>query len=146
MLLYSCALAGSLNEADKTIIFKLGSIGQLENDIFDLYKDYHEGIKTLVTTETNIAILRKTYSGLVDEIFGLVRATNYPGKNKQAFLRILGLVLCRGYVCLNFLEKNEKKTNNIFSVEAYQKKDLVCDMETPGNFLRLLHYAAKIHY
>ena len=146
MLLYSCALAGNLSEADKTIIFKLGSIGQLENDIFDVYKDYHEGIKTLVTTETNISNLREIYSGLVEEIFELVRATNYPDKNKQAFLRILALVLCRGYVCLDYLEKNKKSTNNIFSVEAYEKKDLICDMEMPANFLRLLHYAANMRY
>jgi len=146
MLLYSCALAGNLSEADKTIIFKLGSIGQLENDIFDVYKDCHEGIKTLVTTETNISNLREIYSGLVEEIFELVRATNYPDKNKQAFLRILALVLCRGYVCLDYLEKNKKSTNNIFSVEAYEKKDLICDMEMPANFLRLLHYAANMRY
>ena len=146
MLLYSCALAGNLSEADKTIIFKLGSIGQLENDIFDVYKDYHEGIKTLVTTEINISNLREIYSGLVEEIFELVRATNYPDKNKQAFLRILALVLCRGYVCLDYLEKNKKSTNNIFSVEAYEKKDLICDMEMPANFLRLLHYAANMRY
>jgi hypothetical protein len=146
MLLYSCALSGSLSEADKTIIFKLGSLGQLENDIFDVYKDYHEGIKTLVTTETRISNLRKIYSGLVEEIFDMVAETNYPDKNKHDFMRILALVLCRGYVCLDYLEKNEQSTNNIFSVETYQKKDVVCDMETPGNFLRLLHYAAKIHY
>ena len=146
MLLYSCALAGSLSQADKTIIFKLGSIGQLENDIFDVYKDYHEGIKTLVTTETNISKLRKNYNGLVEEIFGLVRATNYPGKNKRNFLRILALVLCRGYVCMDYLEKNEKSTNNIFTVEAYEKKNLICDMEKFSNFLKLLHYAAKMRY
>ena len=146
MLLYSCALSGSLSEADKTIIFKLGSLGQLENDIFDVYKDYHEGIKTLVTTETNISKLRKNYNGLVEEIFGLVRATNYPDKNKRNFLRILALVLCRGYVCMDYLEKNEKSTNNIFTVEAYEKKDLICDMEKFSNFLKLLHYAAKMRY
>ena len=146
MLLYSCALSGSLSEADKTIIFKLGSLGQLENDIFDVYKDYHEGIKTLVTTETRISNLRKIYSGLVEEIFDLVEETNYPYKNKHNFLRIVALVLCRGYVCLDYLEKKEKSTNNIFTVQAYQKKDLICDMETPANFLRLLHYASKMRY
>ena len=100
----------------------------------------------MVTTENKISNLREIYSGLVDEIFELVRGTNYPGKNKQAFLRILALVLCRGYVCLDYLEKIEKSTNNIFSVEAYEKKDLICDMESPVNFLRLLHYAAKMRY
>ena len=146
MLLYSCALTENLSEADKTIIFKLGGLGQLENDIFDVYKDYHEGIKTMVTTENKISNLREVYTGLVDEIFGLVYATNYPTKNKQNFLRILSLVLCRGYVCLDYLEKNEHSTNYIFSVEAYEKRDLICDMEKPSNFLKLLHYASKMRY
>ena len=146
MLLYSCALDGNLSETDKDIIYKLGSIGQLENDMFDVYKDFHEGIKTLVTTETNIGKLRKLYNQLIAEIFNLVDETTYPAKNKHAFLRILALVLCRGSVCLDYLEKNEKKSDNVFSIKDYQKKDLICNMEHPYHFFKLLHYTSKMQY
>lgn len=146
MLLYSCALSENLSVAEKKIIFKLGSIGQLENDIFDVYKDFREGIKTLVTEETKISNLRETYSGLIAEIFQLVRETSHSQQNQQKFLRILTLVLCRGYVCLDFYKKTEKLTNGVFKVSAYSKKDLICDMERPSSVFRLLHYAAKMQY
>ncbi|MEI6752173.1 MAG: class 1 isoprenoid biosynthesis enzyme [Paludibacter sp.] len=146
MMLYSCALSQNLSEADKKIIFKLGSIGQLENDIFDVFKDFKEGIKTLATEETKINNLRETYSALIAEIFQLVRETSHSQKNQQKFLRILALVLCRGYVCLEYLERNEKKTGNTFIISAYSKKDLTCDMEKPSSVFRLLHYAAKMQY
>ena len=146
MLLYSSALSENLNDTDKQIIFKLGGIGQLENDIFDVYKDYQEGIKTLVTIETKISNLRKTYSDLIAEVFQLVKDSDHPLKNQQQFLRILALVLSRGYVCLDYLEKNEKKTGNLFCVSSYSKKDLTCDMEKPASFFKLLHYAAKMNY
>ncbi|MEI6754825.1 MAG: class 1 isoprenoid biosynthesis enzyme [Paludibacter sp.] len=146
MMLYSCALSQNLSEADKKIIFKLGSIGQLENDIFDMHKDFHEGIKTLATEETKINNLRAIYSALITEIFQLVRETCHSQKNQQKFLRILALVLCRGYVCLDFYKKAEKSTNSVFMVSAYSKKDLICDMERPSSVFRLLHYAAKMQY
>ena len=146
MLLYSCALSESLNETDKKIIFKLGGIGQLENDIFDVYKDYQEGIKTLVTIETKINNLRKTYSDLIADVFRLVKDSDHPLKNQQQFLRILALILSRGYVCLDSLEKNEKSTNGLFAISAYSKKDLTCDIEKPASFFKLLHYAAKMNY
>jgi hypothetical protein len=146
ILLYSSTLKDSLTEGEKNILFKLGGIGQLENDIFDVYKDYAAGIQTLVTTETKINNLRKTYTILIEEIFGLVHQTNYLLKNKQDFLRIVALVVCRAYVCLDLLEKNEKSTNNIFSIANYKKSDLICDMENFVNNIKLLHYAAKLRY
>jgi len=58
-------------------------------------------------------------------------------------LRIVSLVICRGFVCLDKLEKNEKLTDNLFSIENYKRKDLICDMSKPINFLKAINYYAK---
>ena len=34
-------------------------------------------------------------------------------------------------VCLGIYKKLQLKTNNIFMVEKYSRKDMVCDMEDP---------------
>ena len=143
ILFYRSNFSEYMCEEEKMMLYKLGGIGQLENDIFDVYEDYKDGTRTLVTTEKKINNLRETYISLIKDVFELVNKTNYPVKNKKAFLRIVSLVICRGFVCLDKLEKNEKLTDNHFSIENYKRKDLICDMSKPMNFLKAINYYAK---
>lgn len=142
-LYYRCALGKCDSKTEEKLLYKLGGMSQLENDIFDVYKDYCSGTRTLATIETKINNLRIDYTVLKDEIFELVRQTNFPAQNKKRFLRFISLVIGRGSVCLDFLESNEKRTNNIFSLSDYERKDLICDMENTQNRIKLLHHYAK---
>ncbi|NTW23884.1 MAG: class 1 isoprenoid biosynthesis enzyme [Lentimicrobium sp.] len=143
ILLYRSVFGECTNEEEKLMLMKTGGLGQLENDMFDVYKDSRDGIRTLATTEKNISNLRKTYTTLTKEVAGLVHNTAYPHKNKQKFLGILSLVVSKGFVCLDKLEKIERKTNNTFTPENYRREDLICDMEKPLNIFRSVHYYAK---
>lgn len=141
ILFYRSVFQETVNESEKEMLYLLGGIGQLENDIFDIYKDHVNGIKTLATTATKIDDLRKTYTALVKKIFALVHKTDFPFENKKKFLRFVAIIVARGLVCLDFLEKNEKKTQNTFSLKDYNRQDLVCDMGTLKNNLKLIgHY------
>lgn len=140
LLFYRCALSQAMNEEEEKLLYKLGGLMQLENDIFDIYKDHKAGIKTLVTTETKIENLKKIYKYLIDEIHELVFNSNYPIKNKKKFLRIISMIICRGNVCLDMLQKKEELTNNVFAIDKYERKDLICDMEKPVNILKTINY------
>jgi len=143
ILFYRSVFEQPVQGIEKEMLYLLGGIGQLENDIFDIYKDYVNGIKTLPSTTTKIRELRETYITLMEKTFQLVHKTNYPLKNKKRFLRFLALIIARGFVCLDFLEKNEKKTNNTFSIKEYNRQDLVCDMGTIRSNLKLMAYYLK---
>lgn len=145
-LLFRNIFSDNLIEAEKIMFYKLGGLFQLENDIFDVCKDYREGINTVVTTEKRINNLRNKYISLQEEIFQLVQQTGYSSKNKKVFKRIVYLVFCRGLVCLDQLEKDEKLTGNVFNIEKYQRSDLICDMEKPVNRLRWHHYYLKYNF
>ncbi|MDD5184026.1 MAG: class 1 isoprenoid biosynthesis enzyme [Paludibacter sp.] len=145
--LFYCSIFGPVqNEKENRMIYKLGALMQLENDIFDIYKDNRDGIRTLATCEKSMKHLREVYQQLMDEIFQLAQQTGYHRKNIRAFLRIVAAVICRGFVCLDRLEKNEKSTNNTFSLSEYSRKDLICDMEKPVNFLRTIDYYARCNF
>jgi len=146
LLFYRSIFSDKLCEEEERLFYKLGSVMQLENDIFDVYKDEKDGVKTLVTTEKHIDHLRKEYSSLSLEIIDLAGKTNFTKKNIQQFLRIVMLVICRGFVCLDFLKNNEKNTDNEFSVAGYERKDLICDMEKPVNFLKTLNFYAGYNF
>ena len=59
MPLYRCGFEGEINELEYNLLYNLGAIGQLENDIFDVYKDDKSGVRTLVTTAKDINHLRQ---------------------------------------------------------------------------------------
>lgn len=144
LLFYRCALSQTMSKEEENLFYKLGGLMQLENDIFDIYKDHQGGIKTLVTTETKIENLQKTYKSLIEDIFSTVLQTNYPIKSKKKFLRIISMIICRGNVCLDMLQKKEELTNNVFTIDKYERKDLICDMEKPVNILKTINYYSKI--
>ena len=127
---------------EKELIYNLGSVMQLANDIFDIYKDREAGIKTLLTETKHIhdiRILLKTY---LQQYYADAFELGYPAKNTRAFLNILSIgIFSRCFVCLDQLEGNEKLTGNEFDVSKYSRKQLVCDMDKKRNMLR----SAKKH-
>ncbi len=143
IIFYRSVFHNTASEAEEKMLYHLGGIGQLENDIFDVYKDYVNGVKTLATITTKIHDLRQAYTSLMEKTFALVHQTDFSTKNKKKFLRFIALIISRGFVCLDFLEKNEKKTNHTFSLKDYKKQDLICDMGTVKNNLKLIGHYAK---
>lgn len=143
VLFYRCAFTEELSEVEEQLFYKLGSIWQIENDLLDVYKDNKAGIKTLVTTENKINNIRKKYIGLLDELVGFLLQTRYSVSNKRWFLDTVLLYISIGFVALDVLEKNERKTGDIFVLEKYERKDLICDIEKPTNIIKIIHYFAK---
>lgn len=143
ILFYRAVFEGKINEDEQKMLNCLGGIGQLENDIFDIYKDRESGVRTLATISTKINHLRQSYTSLMEDTFSLVHQTHFAPKNKRRFLGFISIIICRGFVCLDFLEKNELQTNNVFTLSKYVQKDLICDMGSYSNTLKLFDYYSK---
>jgi len=143
MQLYRRAFENDISENEDALFYQLGAIGQLENDIFDVYKDYKAGIKTLATMAIEMKQLERIYQNLHSEIWNKIDKTTFKSKNKEHFKLICSLIISRGYVALSQFKKLSKKTNQIFKTTEYSRKELICDMEKPLNRVKLLHYAAS---
>ena len=127
---------------EKELIYNLGSVMQLANDIFDVYKDRESGIRTLVTETKHIHDIRVLLKSHLQRYFADAFALGYPRKNTQAFLNILSIgIFSRCFVCLDQLEQNEKLTGNEFDVSKYSRQQLICDMDKKMNMFR----SAKKH-
>jgi hypothetical protein len=140
LLFYRSALVGQADDNEEKLLYLLGGLMQLENDIFDIYKDYQENLATLATTTKNISELRKVYVKLYNEIVPLVNQTHFARENKLFFLRFISLVIHRGSVCLDCLERNESLSNGAFVIQDYDRKQLICDMEKFKNLFRVFRY------
>ncbi|HDZ42157.1 MAG TPA: hypothetical protein ENH59_10855 [Bacteroidetes bacterium] len=140
LLFYRCAFPEEVRESEDKMLYTLGGLGQLENDIFDVYKDYHEQVKTLATTTKRVSELRSVYISMMKDVLKMLDQTGYPGKNKKKFFRFISLISSRGLVCLDHLQKQETLTGGIFDLSLYSRENLICDIEKSGNRLILFLY------
>ncbi len=145
LLLYRTAFANPMDKAEEDMLYQLGGLMQFCNDIFDVYDDCQDGIFTLITTAKKISEIRELFLKLMKEGYVAAYRSNYPPRNIKRFLDIISIgIFSRSLVCLDQLEANEKRSGNIFMPRSYQRKDLICDMDTGKNKWRSLMYHIKI--
>ena len=123
------------------MLYHVGGLMQLSNDIFDVYKDQLHGIQTMVTTAVDIREIRKLFIDLLRDGYIAAFKTNYPAVNIKKFMDIISLgIFSRCFVCLDQLEEKQGSSGNIFSPHLYGRKERVCDMDTAVNKWRSLVY------
>ena len=140
VLFYRSGLDNELNVEEEETLFQLGSLMQLENDIFDTYKDSQDNILTIPTTIKNIQSLRNLYQEQVQLFIKLSYNMPYSRKKIMRFLDKIMPVINRGFVCLDQYQKLEDINNGVFDISVYSRKQLICDMEAPGNIVRTIYY------
>lgn len=129
---------------DEKLFYNVGALLQLENDLFDVYKDHRDGISTLVTKADSIANLRKLYSSKWQQVKTYIDKTAFSAKGKRRFRCIIGALVSRGFVCLDMLAERENQNKGKFTPDAFTRKELICDMEKPLNMLKSMHYYAAL--
>lgn len=137
VLFYRTAFSPAIRDAERQLIFNLGAMMQLGNDIFDVYKDRESGISTLITKTRHIDAIRQLLRNSLETYYADAYRLGYPKRNTRAFLDIISIaVYSRCFVCLDQLEKNEQMSGGVFDVHAYSRKQLICDMDTTWNKLQ----------
>ncbi len=142
---YRLCMKHPLRPEEEELLYHLGGLMQLGNDIFDVWEDFREGTQTIATHCTNIPELRETFEKDLNLTFKLALRNPYPKKQIRRFLKITTLAIARVFVCLDQFEALQHTTGNIFSIENYQRHQLICDMQKPANQLKAIKYFLKIH-
>jgi hypothetical protein len=144
VLFYMSFFYQNMPNADEKLFYNAGALLQLENDLFDVYKDHGDNIVTLVTGGMKIASIRKIYLEQWAKTKQSLSETSFTQSGKRHFLKILCGLVSRGLVCLDMLQKRENENNGFFDPAVFARKQLICDMEKPVNLLRTMHYYAKM--
>jgi hypothetical protein len=144
VLFYMAMFYDVMPSSDKELFYNVGALLQLENDLFDVYKDSRDAIGTLVTKCESMAQLKATYNEMWEHVKATLSKTAFPPKGKKQFLKMMGALVSRGFVCLEMLAKREQQNSGRFQPEAFTRKELICDMEKPTNILKSMHYYARL--
>jgi len=133
----------SMDDKEKEAVHQLGSLVQLTNDVFDVWEDTRQGIKTMVDGISDLAGFRAEYQDLIVSFFQKCEHLNYKKANRSKFYIQMMLIISRGLVCLDHLDKSQEENDGVFNPQNMSRKQLICDMEKPSNFLKSLRYTLK---
>lgn len=126
------------------VLFYVGSLFQLGNDIFDLYKDVRDNIYTLINTCDHYLAFKEKFLQRVKEQNRKIMALPYAEKNKKEFCIVMNTINARSIVALDQFIHLQKKMHSKINWWKLQRKDMIVDMEKPSNFLKWFYYIMKL--
>lgn len=145
IVFYRVAFDHFITKGEEEALFQLGSVMQLENDIFDIYKDLKKGISTLPTRLSKVADLRAYYTEEMNKMIDLSYKMNYPKNRIKRFLDQVIFIINIGFTCLDQLEELEN-SEGTFNSPSLSRKQLICDMEKLPNMIKSICYQIKNYY
>lgn len=145
VLFYRVAFDHLLSKSEEEVLFQLGALMQLENDIFDIFKDLKKGISTLPTSLSKASELKDYYHEEMNRMIDLSYKMDYPKKQIKRFLDQVIFVINIGFTCLDQFQKLENSEGK-FNSPFFNRKQLICDMEKPSNIIKSICYQIKNQY
>ena len=122
----------------------IGSLFQLGNDVFDLYKDVRDDIHTLVNTCPDFIHFKNEFTERVALQNKAIMNLSYPADAKKDFCLVVNIINARSLVAIDQLIDKQKQWGKQIQWNQLDRKEMICDMEKPINLLKWLYYIWKI--
>lgn len=144
VIIYHQCLDDVANEQMQEVLFLIGSLYQLGNDIFDLYKDVRDHIYTLVNTCDDFIAFKQKFTERVRLQNKKIMALPCNEKNKKEFCIVMNTINARSMVAIDqFIKLQNSKATKI-DWWKMERKDMICDMEKPVNIIKWFYYILKL--
>lgn len=119
MLLSRFLLDSTLPTGEAETIFRIGAWFQLLDDTLDIDKDLRNGVRTLVTTATNINSIAQKIRLETHTVTQRIAQLAYPKRAKrQASFRFF-ILSASGYVHVQRLKRLQRTTGEVFRPDQY---------------------------
>lgn len=141
---YCLTVASLIDEAwtetEHQVIYQHGMMGQMTNDIYDTYKDTHEGIHTIVKKVRDVAHLGEIFMAEVRKMQNLVMQIDAPSKRKKKAIARYSCMDAFTMVGIDTLAEVEKKYGHRVDWKSVPRRDLVPDMAKFRNRIKYFKY------
>lgn len=121
-------------------LFVTGSLMQFANDLFDLHKDLPDGIQTLPARCKDFKVLKAIYYERCLTCNEKIKGLDFDKKEKELFLIKMYFIISRGLVALDHFIALENRNGKPLSMHTLSRKELITDMQKPGNIINWLRY------
>jgi len=139
--LFRLVLENSLVKNEEKAIYELGYLIQLINDMFDVYKDHKNKQQTLFTNASTLSHPIREFTSSFNKTTSSFLSLDYHYKDIKKCLTQISTITSRGQVCIEQLLECEISTQGKFLIDTYQRKQLICDMDTCSSIYKTLKYS-----
>jgi hypothetical protein len=127
--------------------YLLGTMIQLSNDLFDIYKDLQHNIQTLPVRITNAYEMETFFLKQVNKMKQNIKELPYNQQQKFAFSLSMAATYCLGLTAIEQLKKLQAHQPNLPNFTTLPRKALIVDMEKPATiwqWIKLVYKHSKI--
>ena len=144
VIIYHQCLDEAADKQMLEVLFLIGSLYQVGNDIFDLYKDVRDNIYTLVNTCDDYIQFRKEFIERVQLQNKKIYALPYAKSDKEDFCIVMNTINARSLVAIDQFIETQKKYKGKVDWWKLERKEMIVDMEQPGNIFKWFKYIYNI--
>lgn len=143
-LMYGLLLDHKPGKRYLKLAFDLGSYGQLMDDIFDLYDDATQGIRTFVNQADSVKEIRMILEEHEQKVLDLINNMHLLRKDKESFERVLIVFSSIIEIALRQYEQIEEDKNlapkNCLEIN---REYWIIDMEKAPNIWKLFNFSVQ---
>lgn len=144
VIIYHQCLNQTASEAMLDALSYIGSLYQMGNDLFDLFKDVRDQIYTLVNTCQDYSLFRRQFLERVRMQNNKIMSLPFDAKAKKNFCIVMNSINARSMVAINQFIRAQKATKQPINWLKQPRKAMIVDMEKPANIFRWLYYIYKL--
>jgi hypothetical protein len=127
--------------------YLLGTMIQLSNDLFDIYKDLQQQIETLPVRCTNAYQMEIFFLQQVNKMKQNINGLPYSKQQKFAFSLSMAATYCLGLTAIEQLKKLQGNATTLPNFTTLPRKALIVDMEKPAvtwQWIKLVYKHTKL--
>ena len=143
-LMYAHLLASEKNGSFIKMAYLLGSYGQLMDDVFDLYDDAKEGIRTFANQSHSVKEIEDIIQNMEDAVYKQIRNLQNDQYQIKDFLAVFQIFSSTVKIAIQQYRKieQEQRISPISCLEL-DRSYWIIDMEKPANIWRLFITSIK---
>ena len=132
------------NKSEELCWYQMGALIQLGNDIYDVYKDLHEGIHTLPNRMQKVKEIENELSTRMQEFKASVRSLAVSDCKKKKLLRRTAIIYALSFTALDQYKILENKFGDLPDLKTLPRSALIIDMELWRNRWTLMKYVISL--
>jgi hypothetical protein len=126
--------------AEKECWYRIGTIIQLTNDLFDIYKDIQDHIDTLPTRMTDVFVFQAFFGEQIRGMQALIHTLPVPEARKAPFRLAMAGIYAFGLIALDQLREVQGDASSLPPLATLPRSALIIDMEKRKNLAKWLRY------
>lgn len=140
-LLLAYLLDEQFSQLELDYVYQTGVLGQLMDDIFDLYEDLHQNIYTTIVKSESISQIEALFTNECRTLNNLVKEMPLDKRLKKKLIRFSTFIPALGFIAIDQFKSVEKQYGGKpADWNHIPRKELIVDMEKRSNQFKMLKY------